>query len=872
MREDPSKQPFRLVRVHLLNSPVINAQENQFIIGDGENWAKGGSFNEVKTFGDTISGHKEYFISGPSNLIEDEETNETIETPTSFYFGGGGEVEEVEVQEGGETIIKERITGDCYLNVKDSATGTFKDASSIIIENNSNIEIGKTGHEFTLFRNRDQNPKTLSSPFIRIQDATYMVIDASTAQTGSPVTLIHGGFLCDISDGQNINNNDIKRLNNPFDPQGRNNYGAPGSAYPLCPWTENGSWTNQIGPILYLHQNPTIMMENAPVFSMRGRSVLQMEGDAHIHLETLDSRETSFIMQTGSLFRMNGNARNDSSYTAGLLVDSCQLFAGRLSSSAKGNDFGANNYQQHIWNDNKVIWSSIGDGFSSTGPFLTWTSKAIDSTPVRGPQFLTETEIGGSAVFHLYSRDDGRAFFDRGSREGGVIVDDMYTRSGGKITSLVNVEESGHYFKDLTVCDGSRLGVKVGIEYGTNVAAAVTPHGKTSINFAPEGFYGYIENSHVIYKYISHPNFYQEYVDGDVFKQYNGYCHIESQDGSSLILRNKQNKTKVSGYTGNSYLSEGTVTILTTTDYSNLTFEDLKANNSDFTSFKNQINSGKRSDVYAKIKYESGGEIVSSTKVSNTYYSTVINNYIYSINENHAEKSWNCPIQSNTGMSGPTIQMYNTSNFLMRGVKEDNFGILTLNISKTQFPALFTDTSDLTITDPVEISNIIQLLETESYYNEQLNTFMTVTYKQVNIVKILNPGVPTTYLNKEIRIFADCMEWSDTEFYSDKPNHLIRNENAPTVEFNDAAYLFMTGRSELKLEDGTVIKAKNNNGTMEYTFGDESDSNNQVTFSINELKALKALLTRTWTGSESDYQNIQNPDSNTLYYTWDDNE
>ena len=52
----------------------------------------------------------------------------------------------------------------------------------------------------------------------------------------------------------------------------------------------------------------------------------------------------------------------------------------------------------------------------------------------------------------------------------------------------------------------------------------------------------------------------------------------------------------------------------------------------------------------------------------------------------------------------------------------------------------------------------------------------------------------------------------------------------------------MTGRSELKLEDGTVIKAKNNNGTMEYTFGDEADSSNQVTFTINDLKALKTLI------------------------------
>ena len=255
------------------------------------------------------------------------------------------------------------------------------------------------------------------------------------------------------------------------------------------------------------------------------------------------------------------------------------------------------------------------------------------------------------------------------------------------------------------------------------------------------------------------------------------------------------------------------------------------------------------------------------------YYSTVINNYVYSVNENHAEKSWNCPIQSPaTDMPGPVIQIYNNSNFLMRGAKEDNLDTLSFYISRTQFPTLFTDTSDLIITDPIEIANIIQLLETDSNIADQINGKMTVTYQQGKVVKILNPGVLTTVSSKKIHLFIDYVEWGDTEFQSDKPIHLIRNENAPTVEFNDAAYLFMTGRSELKLEDGTVIKAKNNNGTMEYTFGDESDSNNQVTFSVSELKALKALLTRTWTGPESDYQNIQNPDSNTLYYTWDDNE
>jgi hypothetical protein len=172
----------------------------------------------------------------------------------------------------------------------------------------------------------------------------------------------------------------------------------------------------------------------------------------------------------------------------------------------------------------------------------------------------------------------------------------------------------------------------------------------------------------------------------------------------------------------------------------------------------------------------------------------------------------------------------------MRGWLNDSSITYESSVEKADYPSLFIE-ENFVITDKNEVNNLVNYLISN---DENFATNYERMDYQYYISQIIIKNHDTVYQDvssRSIDIILNYRTWDVGEEI-----HVERKEDAPTVEFNDAAYLFMNGKSELKLEDGTIIKAKNNNGTMEYTFGDEADNNNQVTFTIDELKALKMLI------------------------------
>lgn len=1010
---NPKERDFLAVDPTLIRD--INAIENQFIISDGHNWAKSSAFKELKIDRNESKSEKdEYFISGPEKQLNGA---------TSFIFGGNGRIieEEVEIttidpntqEEITETITKSKFSSDCSLSIEDNAVSKFIGGAD--------IEIGKKGENFSIF---GQNK---NSPFIRIQNASYIVLDDSIEQSGPPVLLMHGGAYFDISDGQEYNTQE--RLVNPLDivnwgvRQTENNSSENGhdKYYPDCPWSNNGSWYQKKGSLFHFHDNSTIIMEGAPVLQLRDDSVFAMMGSSKAIIKggkdnvennsNEDTRETLFLLDPGSIFKMN--AKNDDNENSTiLLVEGGQLYYGHQkdpSLSATGA------YQDNVIDHSNLPLGSIinditkmigSDENGTTGvknklsefQNITRTENGIsyygDSSYGLGPSILVQASSGASAYTKISSDIDSHVFIEKGATGGSLLINHDTIQDNSTLCINHTLGTDAKYVLDVSPSNKSNTFLQVSPDYEANFTATLTPSGECGIQFSPSGTFLLDYNSHTDYKNLFYPDFYQEYVAGNIFKQMNGIGHYEFQDGGSLILRRNQVQPFSGGLVGQLFDDINGFTFTTKNDYTSLTMDDLKNNSEDFKALQKALKTYNISseDVNKKnkhSKYVGKGEIISSTSshaqkyktifnmqkitfpvssdlsvnitnsmtdseirqafldtcrgvfgnsaiitnnfsyekktvrgqlrakitsdlkleginyesylytnsvynIGDTYsnltaedkaliddsypfgenispvgyvwfaprgtdqqnalsvilsqvrpdltYSTKINNFIYIQVEGHAQQDWNCPIQSkriydNYDINGPIVQLYDSSNFLMRGTISTNMEeVKNSTIQKTDYPDLFLS-ANFEITNKNEVDDIINYLITnDANFATSFNTLDLEYY----ISKIVIKNADGNYQDvdsRAISVYITYRYWSPGEDI-----HLQKNTDSPTFEMNDEAYIFMTGKSELKLEDGTIIKAKNNNGTVEYIFGDESDINNQVTFTINELKALKALL------------------------------
>ena len=180
----------------------------------------------------------------------------------------------------------------------------------------------------------------------------------------------------------------------------------------------------------------------------------------------------------------------------------------------------------------------------------------------------------------------------------------------------------------------------------------------------------------------------------------------------------------------------------------------------------------------------------------------------------HLGEDWSRPIQQggeNRNANGSIIQTYDASNFLMRSNLPKPAAYSGANITVANDYTGYTDKREL-ITAFKNSADYDTFLNSISFPNE---------YELWDIQDI----TPQTSTNVIVLYTAKKVGWDA---------HLKSVADNPVLE--------LTGQSELRLYDDIYIKGEVEYGTPVYTFGDSKHPEDQVSFTLAELKALKDLI------------------------------
>lgn len=236
-----------------------------------------------------------------------------------------------------------------------------------------------------------------------------------------------------------------------------------------------------------------------------------------------------------------------------------------------------------------------------------------------------------------------------------------------------------------------------------------------------------------------------------------------------------------------------------------------------------QYNSGTK---YSKIDSEDKYLITQQLHFKNgglSDYLTVVqsesiqvSNHEYEITTSvqHLGEDWSRPIQQggeNRSANGSIIQTYDASNFLMRSNLPKPLTYSVVNVTVANDYTGYTDKREL-ITAFKNSADYDTFFNSISFPNEyELWNIQDITVRTSTTVTV-------SYTAKKVGWDA----------------HLKSVADNPVLE--------LTGQSELRLYDDIYIKGEVEYGTPVYTFGDSKHPEDQVSFTLAELKALKDLI------------------------------
>lgn len=222
------------------------------------------------------------------------------------------------------------------------------------------------------------------------------------------------------------------------------------------------------------------------------------------------------------------------------------------------------------------------------------------------------------------------------------------------------------------------------------------------------------------------------------------------------------------------------------------------------TSYDN-LSAADQTKVTAQGYTVTNGVVISNNVRSDIQYNTTLSGYKYIYNT-HLFRNWALPVQAETG---PISQMYDLSNFCMRGTLEETEYLL---------------------------GNLANLSETYDFSESQ--------YEIVN--QFINSADYTTFvnsLNLQDKIVAEIISVrSDGQ---SGINIRYRTQWAgytPYAEQKELSPVFeMVGPSELRITGGASIKAKTQYDQTFITFSGTAVEG-EVTFTIDELRDLKSFI------------------------------
>lgn len=180
----------------------------------------------------------------------------------------------------------------------------------------------------------------------------------------------------------------------------------------------------------------------------------------------------------------------------------------------------------------------------------------------------------------------------------------------------------------------------------------------------------------------------------------------------------------------------------------------------------------------------------------------------------HLGEDWSRPVQQggeNRSANGSIIQTYDASNFLMRSNLPNPSIYSGANITVANDYTGYTDKREL-----------IMAFKNSSDYDTFLNSISFPNGYELWDIQDITVQTSTNVI---VLYTAKKVGWDA---------HLKSVADNPVLE--------LTGQSELRLYDDIYIKGEVEYGTPVYTFGDSKHPEDQVSFTLAELKALKDLI------------------------------
>lgn len=202
----------------------------------------------------------------------------------------------------------------------------------------------------------------------------------------------------------------------------------------------------------------------------------------------------------------------------------------------------------------------------------------------------------------------------------------------------------------------------------------------------------------------------------------------------------------------------------------------------------------------------------------------------------HLGEDWSRPVQQggeNRNANGSIIQTYDASNFLMRSNLPKPVPYSGMNLTVVNDYTGYTDKREL-----------ITAFKNSADYDTFLNSISFPNEYELWDIQDITPQTSTSVV---ILYTVKKVGWDA---------HLKSVADNPVLE--------LTGQSELRLYDDIYIKGEVEYGTPVYTFGDSKHPEDQVSFTLDELKYLKRFIGTLPSRIANDDSEATEP--NTLYF------
>lgn len=812
----------------------IEADENQVLIGDGENWAKGGAFN-IEKFDNKNSGEpyehwwaltartEEYQDNLPQGIIIQGNKTKTFSKNPISDWGSMSFTSKLPYL---------ALRDDSYCLFDNKAYVKFNDADVQITEK-AQITIGGDGSQRRSFLNyptgQYEYPTIFDGPTVHIHVPTFISIGSGRVNDCAGVVNFGGAYCFELTDQTSkAYTAGARRTGHASSSALKYKWGDATFAEYFDQIGLIGRDMCQDGPLLKFNGNPTMLAQGTPWFQMDDAPIFLMLSEAAFKM---DNQATAELIGTSDL-RMHSQSQ--------IYVGDNFRFKGSYYSGIESGG----------WR-NTTLNKDIETSLFATGYMDLSVDDCIQC--VGGNHGRESSIVGASSASQIASRQNGFDqhsniwFHNKGSLSYGSDA------SGATITTKVGGYDGSNSYYLIEPGTAGKAFVKFAPKNGT-YDLIIDPDGMSYYTkISPKGAYKKIIEPNGNFQFTLQGSGTQKYIvePVDAYVQVEGHTHIENHSGA-LIFRDNittdaplhargiplchcLNSTSEEDF----YLDKYHYSKITTEhQYSNDTISELNNyttnGTSDYDIFKQSLGTN-------LIDYQEGVGNVNSVADDNGTYTTTILGFVGG-RKSHNNVNWTTPIQTTYARGGnkishpaPIMQMYDNSNFLMRA-KEVPY---TNTYLKYIYEISAADRYDMTNQNTADASFHADTVHYNIFQNLIPATWVLKSYKIVEEENSTGTGYQMTIQYKLIK------EDQYTELFSDPLS--------PTFE--------MVGNSELRLWDGTMIKAKQGAIEAEFTF---SDGTTNVTFTISELANLKRMASGTPTVVVDDSSEMTEND--TLYF------